>query len=184
MTVELINEIGLNTGDDQKNHDFTSPFTEEIAAITENLRIISSKFVLEESQTKGKMLRLSVLQNLIGLEKSESTKIIAGCFSENFLDNEIYKINNREDKSILKIPDGKFAEVKESGIISSQNKNYNVKPYSQEYSFNIHFSNTIDILLDIFTNFIEGFLQFRQEFFGVTKYYILPTGSLEIKVSF
>ena len=179
MTVELVNVEEINEDDDQKTMIFSSPYAEEIAAIAENLRIISSKFLLEDSPAKEKMLRLSILQNLISLEKNESNKIIAECLSENFLDSELYKDNNTGNEISDRLSDKNIIRTEGAGIISSQNKDYNVKPSVQEYSFNVHFSNTIDVLLDIFTKLIEGFLQFRQEFFGVTKFYTLPTGSLE-----
>ena len=157
---------------------FSNPFAEEISNIINNLQIISSKYSLENYPAKEKMLRLSILQNFLILEKSESNKIMAECFAENFLDKELYKDNNLEEKHINE----KFARVEQSKVISPQNKSYDEKPLAQEYSFNIHFSNSIDVFLDVFTKLIEGFLQFRQEFFGVTKYYSLPTGSLaEIK---
>ena len=178
LEVKLVKEEFLEDEDDQKTMIFSSPFAEEISNIVDNLRIISSKFSLEDLPAKEKMLRLSVLQNLISLEKSESNKIIAECLSESFLDKELYRVNSLQDKGFNK----SFSGVEQPKIISSSNKNFSNKPVPQEYSFNIHFSNTIDVFLDVFSKLIEGFLQFRQEFFGVTKYYILPTSSLsEIK---
>jgi pSer/pThr/pTyr-binding forkhead associated (FHA) protein len=178
LEVELGREEKQDEDDDQRTMIFSSPFAQEISNIVDNLRIISSKFSLEDYPAKEKMLRLSLLQNLISLEKSESNKIITECLSENFLDKELYKINDLKDKSI----DKNFLGADQPKTFPPPVKNYNNKPLAQEYSFNIHFSNTIDVFLDIFTKLIEGFLQFRQEFFGVTKYYTLPTGSLsEIK---
>ena len=179
LTIEVINEKELNEDDDQKTMVFSSPYAEEIAAIAENLRIISSKFILEDAPAKEKMLKLSVLQNLLGLEKSESNKIIAECLSENFLDSELYKIGSAGNKNINQPAEKNIIGSEEPGIVSSQNKNYNAKLSVQEYSFNVHFSSTVDALLDIFAKLIEGYLQFRQEFFGVTKFYTLPTSSLE-----
>ncbi len=175
LEVELVTHEEIAEEDDQKTMIFSSPYAEEISNIVENLRIISSKYSLEGSPSKEKMLRLSVLQNLISLEKDESNKIITECLSENFLDKELFKVNHLEDKNVNK----NFAGIEQSRVVPSTNKSYENKPLAQEYSFNIHFSNTIDVFLDVFTKLIEGFLQFRQEFFGVTKYYMLPTGSLE-----
>ncbi len=178
LEIEVVREERLIEEDDQKTMIFSNPFAEEISNIINNLQIISSKYSLENYPAKEKMLRLSILQNFLILEKSESNKIMAECFAENFLDKELYKDNNLEEKHINE----KFARVEQSKVISPQNKSYDEKPLAQEYSFNIHFSNSIDVFLDVFTKLIEGFLQFRQEFFGVTKYYSLPTGSLaEIK---
>lgn len=175
LDVELVKYEEVAEEDDQKTMIFSSPYSEEISNIVENLRSISSKYSLEGSTSKEKMLRLSILQNLVSLEKDESNKIIAECLSENFMDKDLFKVNHVEDKNVNK----NFAGFEQSKIIVSPNKNYDNKPLAQEYSFNIHFTNTIDVFLDIFTKLIEGFLQFRQEFFGVTKYYMLPTGSLE-----
>ncbi len=177
LEVEYIKEKEaeeVHEDDDQKTMIFASPYAEEIVAIAENLRIISSKYSLEDSQTKGKMLKLSVLQNLLGVDKSDSSRIIAECFSENFLDKGLPQIIDPENSS------SKNNDViPEDELILSQDKNIQQKPAVQEYSFNVHFSNTIDVFLDVFTKLIEGFLQFRQEFFGVTKYYVIPTSSLE-----
>lgn len=48
-----------------------------------------------------------------------------------------------------------------------------------DYSFSSYFSESVDILLDTVTKLIQGYLQFRQEFFGVTIYQTIPTGSLK-----
>ncbi|MCK7532140.1 MAG: hypothetical protein MZV63_14460 [Marinilabiliales bacterium] len=60
--------------------------------------------------------------------------------------------------------------------------NDNLKNNVPDYSFSSHFSEAIDILMDTMIKLIKGFLQFKQEFFGVTIYQTIPTGSLkEIK---
>ncbi len=177
LQIEFVKEKEFLEEDDQKTMIFSSPYSEEIGSIVENLKIISSKYNLDDSSSKEKMLRLSLLQNLLSLEKSESSRIIAECLSENILDKEMSKINSPEENSIL-YSDKSSIKPEEYRMAPAQNKNYNDRPISQEYSFNIHFSNTIDVFLDIFIKLIDGLLQFRQEFFGVTKYYLLPTGSL------
>ena len=48
-----------------------------------------------------------------------------------------------------------------------------------EYSFSAHFSESVDIILDTVIKLIQGFLHFRQEFFGVTIYQTIPTNSLK-----
>ena len=174
LEIEIIQEDRLND-DDQKTRIFSCPYAEEIAAIADNLRKISSKYAFEDTPAKEKILRLSVLQNLTDMDKTESNIIITECLSENFLNKELLKTGEQEGQSGNKniISSGK------QEIFSSQQKNYDDKSFLHEYSFNIHFSNTIDVFLDVFTKLIEGFLQFRQEFFGVTKYYTLPTSSTE-----
>ncbi|MFZ0454591.1 MAG: FHA domain-containing protein [Ignavibacteriaceae bacterium] len=173
--VNMVKEEEIGQDDDQKTMIFSSPYSEEITNIVANLRILSSKYSLEDSPAKEKMLRLSILQNLISLDKDESNKIITECFSENFLGKEFFNVNIPKVSSVNK----NFAVGEQPKIIPSANNNYSSKPLAQEYSFNIHFSNTLDVFLEVFTKLIEGLLQFRQEFFGVTKYYSLPTGSVE-----
>jgi len=48
-----------------------------------------------------------------------------------------------------------------------------------DYSFSTHFSESVDILLETVIKLIQGFLQFRQEFFGGTIYQTIPAGSLK-----
>lgn len=174
LEIEILREERVFE-DDQKTRIFTSPYAEEIGAIAENLRRISAKYSFEDTPSKEKLLRLSVLQNLTGLDKSESNIIITECFTENFLNKELLRTVNDEGRNGNKniISPGK------QEIFSSKNKGLDNKSVPQEYSFNIHFSNTIDVFLDVFIKLIEGFLQFRQEFFGVTKFYTLPAGSPE-----
>ncbi len=174
LAIEIVRDDRVNE-DDQKTRIFTSPYAEEIAAIAENLRKISAKYSFEDSPAKDKMLRLSVLQNLTVLDKSESNIIISECLSENFLNRELLKSFSDERQNGGK----NFISPGIKEVFSPPHNGFDHKPVTQEYSFNIHFSNTIDVFLDIFIKLIEGFLQFRQEFFGVTKFYTLPTGSPE-----
>ena len=154
--------------DDQKTMVFVNPFAEEIAGIAENLKKLSEKFALDDSPMKSEMLKFSLHQNFGDAKQNEINRVIAEYFSENFLDKKIIS----PEKEILepKTPDPKVF------TLPKNEESFN-PPISQDYSFNSHFSNTVDILLETFAKLIQGFLHFRQEFFGITIYHSLPTGS-------
>lgn len=152
--------------DDQKTMVFVNPFAEDIKSIVENLKTLSAKFVLDDSPMKTEMLKFSLSQNLGDFE-DETSKIFAEYFSEKFSD----KKNNNP---VYEIIETKQPEPK----IFSQTQNENT-PATQDYSFNSHFTNTVDILLETFAKLIQGFLHFRQEFFGITIYHTIPTGNLK-----
>ncbi len=156
--------------DDQKTMVFLNPFAEEVAGIAVNLKKLSEKFVLDNSPMKAEMLKFSLLQNLGDLKKDEISKVIAEYFSENFLDKKASII----EKKVVE------TKTSESKIYSLPKSEVNLSSaMSQDYSFNSHFASTIDILLETFAKLIQGFLHFRQEFFGITIYHSLPTGSVK-----
>jgi len=156
--------------DDQKTMVFLNPFAEEIEGIAENLKKLSEKFVLDSSPMKSEMLKFSLHHNFGDVKQNEINKIIAEYFFENFLDKKVKRV----EKEIVE------PKTPESKIYSKPESEVNFNPaISQDYSFSSHFSNTIDILLDTFAKLIQGFLHFRQEFFGVTIYHSLPTGSIK-----
>ena len=174
LEIEIVQDDGIYE-DEQKTMIFSSPFSEDVSAIIESLKKMSSRFDFDNTPDKEKMLRLSILQGLIVLGKSKSNIIITECLSENFLNKESVKVDIPEKESANENFTGSEKhEISFPGIASSDKK-----LLSQEYSFSDQFSNTIDVLLDVFTKLIEGFLQFRQEFFGITKYYTLPSGTLD-----
>lgn len=152
--------------DDQKTMVFLNPFAEEVAGIAENLNKLSEKFLFDNSPMKAEMLKFSLLQNLGDLKKNEAAKVVAEYFDENFLDNKI----SVGEKQLKKTPESKIYSQPKNEV------NFN-SSLSQDYSFNSHFTNTIDILLETFAKLIQGFLHFRQEFFGITIYHSLPAGS-------
>jgi pSer/pThr/pTyr-binding forkhead associated (FHA) protein len=163
---ELIDE------DSQKTMLFSSPFADEIAVIAENLNNLSSKFSLDESPMKSEMLKFSVIQTLNNLDKNESNRIIAEFFSENFLGGSWqHSAQPREEISIS-------GHSKNKSYPFDQDEEKYKSPVHTDFSFNTHFSSSIDILLGTFAKLLQGFLQFRQEFFGVTIYHTLPAGSV------
>ena len=171
LKVELVMKRDTKTFDDQKTMVFSSPFTEEITNLTENLKILSEKYSVDDSPMKSEMLRFSFLQSLNTLENTEMIKILSEYFAEKFLDKEIKADNVSGVEEQIK-------PVRAKNILVESEKD----SLSSDYSFSSHFSNTIDIMLETLIKLIQGYLQYRQEFFGVTIYHTIPTGSLkEIK---
>jgi pSer/pThr/pTyr-binding forkhead associated (FHA) protein len=158
--------------DNQKTMLFSSPFAEEVAGIAENLKNLGAKFSLDASPMKTDMLKFSILQSLNNLEKNETNKIIAEFFSENFLGNSWHGASEPREEIVAS---GR-SEKKVYQFVQSEEK-YNPQVMNDS-SFSMHFSSSIDVLLETFAKLVQGFLQFRQEFFGVTIYHTLPVGSL------
>ncbi len=160
IKMELVKEQEISEDDDQKTMVFSSPFAEEVNNIVESLNRISEKFSEDDSPMKLEMLKFSVMQSFNFLEKNQSNKYLAEYFAEHFLDKKI-QVHSPQPQP--------RTEPKKTSEPSSL----------QAYSLSSHFTETIDVLLDTFTKLIQGFLQFRQEFFGVTIYHTIPTGSLK-----
>ncbi|HSP87659.1 MAG TPA: FHA domain-containing protein, partial [Ignavibacteriaceae bacterium] len=168
IDLQLVKEKEQVPEDDQKTMVFVNPFAEEVAGIAENLKKLSEKFAFDNSPMKAEMLKFSLLQNLGDLKKDDMGKVIAEYFDETFLD----KKPALNEKQIFKAPESKVYSAPKTEM------NFN-SSIPQDYSFNSHFTNTVDILLETFAKLIQGFLHFRQEFFGITIYHSLPTGSIK-----
>jgi pSer/pThr/pTyr-binding forkhead associated (FHA) protein len=182
LEVELVMQRDTKTFDDQRTMVFSSPFAKDVKNLSENLKSLSEKYSLDESPKKGEMLRFSILQSLNTLKNDEMTRILSEYFAEKFLDKENYPDNTNNQKLVT--PDDLSSQIEpiksadEKNILMESDK----ESASRDYSFDSHFSNTIDIMLETLIKLIQGFLQYRQEFFGVTIYHTIPTGSLkEIK---
>ena len=169
LEVELVKEQELPEEDDQKTMVFSSPFAEEINAIAEHLARISGKFTEDGSPMKREMLKFSIMQSFNFLEKNDTNRLIAEYFAEHFLDKKIQ----------TPVPSAQIREEKPSPVSVTDHKKSAEHSSLQDYSLGSHFTETIDLLLDTFTRLIQGFLQFRQEFFGVTIYHTIPIGSLK-----
>lgn len=169
LRVELVKEQELTEDDDQKTMVFSSPFAEEVNTIAESLNKIADKFREEDSPMKMEMFKFSVMQSFNFLDKNEPNTFIAEYFTEHFLDRK------------SAVPSNAAPPVKRPSENQPPRKNVKDEGGSslQDYSLGSHFTETIDVLLDTFSKLIHGFLQFRQEFFGVTIYHTIPTGSLK-----
>ncbi len=171
LEVELVKETETIPEDDQKTMVFSSPFAEEINNILENLNRISDKFSADNSPMNMEMLKFSVMQSFNFLEKNEPTKYIAEYFAEHFLDRKI--------KQSISPPAVQNDRSTSESQIKQVKRTTEPAESLQAYSLSSHFTETIDVMLDTFSKLIQGFLQFRQEFFGVTIYHTIPTASLK-----
>lgn len=174
----VLDKIIIEDDDDQKTMVFSSPFAADVNDLAESLKTLAAKYVLDDSPGKADMLKFSVLQSFSSIEKNDVGKILTEYFADHYLDNSFRKplVQQPELKSEIKIQETpKYESL-------SEIKNVNDSPsvsLPPEYYFSSHFSNTTDVLLEAFATLIQGFLQFRQEFFGVTIYHTLPVGSLK-----
>lgn len=174
----VLDKVIIEDDDDQKTMVFSSPFAADVNDLAESLKILAAKYSLDESPGKADMLKFSVLQSFSSFEKNDVGKILAEYFADHYLDNSFKKSSAQQPelKSEIKIQETpKYESL-------SEIKNVNESPsvsLPPEYYFSSHFSNTTDVLLEAFATLIQGFLQFRQEFFGVTIYHTLPVGSLK-----
>ena len=168
LEVELVKEKEVQNDDEQKTMVFSSPYAEEVNAILDNLNKISEKFNSDDSPMKLEMLKFSVMQSFNFLEKNEPNKYFAEYFAEHFLDHQ--PVSQPHVQKEIPKPEPQVKQVvrkpEHSESISS-------------YSLSSHFTETIDVMLDTFSKLIQGFLQFRQEFFGVTIYHTIPTATLK-----
>lgn len=177
LSVNLVAEKSVVQDDDQKTMVFSNPFAEDVASILESIKNLSVKYAFDETPGKSEMLRFSILQSFSSFEKNDVSKVLAEYFSEHFLDGLSKEPQLKaEIKSEIKIKDI-LAEEPPSFI--KQQKAGESAPLHPEYFFTPHFSNVSDILVEAIATLVQGFLQFRQEFFGVTIYHTMPVGSLK-----
>jgi hypothetical protein len=157
--------------EDQKTMIFSNPFAEDAANIMEGFKMLAAKYALEESPMKDEMLKSSFQQNVNEFDKNDTNRFLAGLFPEFFGGLPAAGIPMKQEIKIKEAP-------KPEPVIQTPG----AANIPEEKYLGSHFSNTVDVLLGTFIKLTQGFLQFRQEFFGVTIYHTLPTGSLkEIK---
>ena len=171
LEAELVKDQVISEEDDQKTMVFSSPFAEEVSNIVENLNKIAGKFAEDYSPMKMEMFKFSVMQSFNFLEKNEPNEYLAEYFAEHFLGKKIPAAQPSVMQSTFETPVRQQVKHEKAGRESISS--------IQDYSLGSHFTETIDVLLDTFSKLIQGFLQFRQEFFGVTIYHTIPTGSLK-----
>ena len=161
--------------DEQRTMVFSSPFDDEVNRIFEGINKLSEKYYTDNSPLKSEMLRVSLMQNIEKLIPDESIHVLSEYFANKFLDQALIN-QSKNYLSSVNIPRAEKQKiVSESQFIL----NDNLKKITPDYSFSSHFSEAIDILMDTMIKLIKGFLQFKQEFFGVTIYQTIPTGSLK-----
>ncbi|MBW7841673.1 MAG: FHA domain-containing protein [Ignavibacterium sp.] len=160
--------------DDQKTMIFSNPFVDEVQKISDSILKLSEKYFYDESPLKGEMLRMSIMQGLDGLLSNDVNKVLSEYFASKFLDQNLSSPGKTEPSP--KILSEEKPQIKSNTQTSHPTQS--AKPQI-DYSFSSYFSESVDILLDTVTKLIQGYLQFRQEFFGVTIYQTIPTGSLK-----
>lgn len=164
--------------DDQKTMFFSSPFDEDISKISEDIAKLSEKYFYDESPLKSEMLRVSIMQGFEKLVSTDVSKVLSEYFSTKFLDQHMAH-QSKKDFSSVSIPPQEKPKVKQEVHSAYQES---TSKSAADYSFSSHFSESVDIMLETIIKLIQGYLHFRQEFFGVTIYHTIPTGSLkEIK---
>jgi hypothetical protein len=180
IDLEMISDRDTKTFDDQKTMIFASPFADELESFANEFKKLTEKYLFDASPGKEEMLRFSVMQILGSQENNEGARIISEFFAHKFLEQSGFSgnIDFSSKVSTTKISSPvkpKSPEpIKTSVPLSSDS--------THDYSFSSHFSQTVDLVLENLIKLIQAYLQFRQEFFGVTIYHTIPTGSLkEIK---
>jgi len=177
VTLEQIKVESAPQWDDQKTMIFSNPFVDEVQKISDSILKLSEKYFYDESPLKSEALRMSIMQGLDGLLANDVNKVLSEYFASKFLDQSFSSAVKSE--SSPKIVTEEKPPVKTN--IQTSVSETSGKPQI-DYSFSSYFSESVDVLLDTVTKLIQGYLQFRQEFFGVTIYQTIPTGSLkEIK---
>ena len=175
VVLEQTKKESIPIFDDQKTMFFSSPFDDDISKISEDLAKLSEKYFYDESPLKSEMLRVSVMQGFERLVSSDVSKILSEYFATKFLDQNLVH-QNKKDFSSVNVPPQEKPKAKQEVRSTYQES----KPKSNtDYSFSSHFSETVDIMLETVIKLIQGYLHFRQEFFGVTIYHTIPTGSLK-----
>jgi len=173
VVLELPRSTSAPIFDDQKTMAFSSPFDADVAKISEDIANLSEKYFYDESPLKSEMLRVSVMQGFERVVQSDVVQILSEYFATKFLDQNLSHFGKKEIPAV-NIPQEEKPKLKTQTVSSETSS----KP-SADYSFSSHFSETVDVMLDTITKLIQGFLHFRQEFFGVTIYHSIPTGSLK-----
>lgn len=175
VILEQTKKESIPVFDDQKTMFFSSPFDEDISKISADLAKLSEKYFYDESPLKSEMLRVSIMQGFEKLVPSDVSKILSEYFATKFLDQNMAHQSKRDFSSVSIPPQEKLKAKQE---VHSTSQTSTSKP-AADYSFSTHFSESVDILLETVIKLIQGYLHFRQEFFGVTIYHTIPTGSLK-----
>lgn len=175
VVLEQVKTMNAPNFDDQKTMIFSNPFLDDVAMISDSILKLSEKYFYDESPFKSEMLRMSVMQGLDKMMPNDVNQMLSEYFATKFLDQSSISQNKKDFSS----PNINLDEKpKTKSNVQSTSAQASLKP-AADYSFSTSFSETVDILLDTVVKLIQGFLQFRQEFFGVTIYQTIPTGSLK-----
>ena len=178
LEVTAIEKEEIEDDDSQKTMMFSSPFAEYVANLNAALKSLSEKYSGSEDQMKSEYLRMDFLSNMSKDNYSGISSFLSEYFSDGSAANKVEPVQKEENKwGDIPTPN----EVPPEQVIPpkvEENKPV-TKISSEDYSFKSQFSESFDILLESITKLIQGFWQFRQEFFGVTIYQSMPTTSVE-----
>jgi pSer/pThr/pTyr-binding forkhead associated (FHA) protein len=177
LEVTEIEKEEIEEDDSQKTMMFSSPFAEDVANLNTALKNLSEKYSNSEDQMKSEYMRMDFLSNMSKDNYSDISSFLLEYFSDGSSakkEEPVQSENKWGDIPIQK-------EVPQEPIIQPnfEESKPAVKKSSEDYSFKSQFSESFDILLESITKLIQGFWQFRQEFFGVTIYQSMPTTSVE-----
>jgi pSer/pThr/pTyr-binding forkhead associated (FHA) protein len=170
LAVTLMNEKVRKYDDDQKTMVFSNPFQEDAAVVMETFKILAAKYALEQSPMKDELLKMSFRQNISEMDQNETNRFLAGLFPEFF-----GGIEAPHPAAGIPAPKKEPEPVRQAAPKYEKAASF----IPEEKYLGSHFSSTVDVLLETFIKLIQGFLHFRQEFFGVTIYHTIPTGSLQ-----
>jgi len=168
VQIEKQNDILAN----DKTMLFSSPFTNEVLDLAKSLKKLSEKFSMIEDQLRDEYFKIDLLGALSQINFSNIGPLIADFFNDQYL---ILKKQKYHENSLNP---NVVHSVREISDPKTENEQIS-KKLGDNFSFNSHLSNSFDILLAVVTKLIQGFWQFRQEFFGVTIYQSLPIESVE-----
>ncbi len=179
ITVELLSEPDKEVvfDDDQKTMVFSNPFAGEVSSILESIQSLSIKYAFDDTPGKSELLRFSILQGLSSMEKNDVNKVMAEFFAENYLDGG-NRIKPKQPEFRVETPVTEPPKHDQQSFMK-QAKVSESAPLSPDFFITSYFSSISDILVETVATLIQGFLQFRQEFFGVTIYHTMPVGSLK-----
>lgn len=181
-------ESKLLSEDDNKTIVFASQYDDEISNIAENLKKIAEKYFADDSPAKSDALRFTLGQAFSGIDIQDVKNILAGALSGDVFKGNIStqaKNTNQAKKS-----NGSHGfEPSESsetdqlpGLFKKLQPEHQAEHYagfSGEYPFSPNFTGILDSLLEMFSKLTQGFLYFRQEFFGSTIFNQIPAESLK-----
>ena len=178
LEVTAIEKEEIEDDDSQKTMMFSSPFAEDVANLNTALKSLSEKYSISEDQMKSEYLRMDFLSNMSKDNYTGISSFLSEYFSDGSAVNKVEPVQKEENKwGDIPTPN----DVPQEQVIPPKVKESKpvAKVSSEDYSFKSQFSESFDILLESITKLIQGFWQFRQEFFGVTIYQSMPTTSVE-----
>lgn len=152
---------------DDRTMIFQSPFDDDVAELAKLLNKINETYNTADSRTRNEVFRLSLMNSLSEVNLDSVGKIVTEFFSYQFPGENKQVDDSRYKETRIKEPD----PVIPKKTVSSMSQT--------DFSISTQFSKSFDLMLSAFSKLIQGFWQFRQEFFGLTIYQTMPVSSAE-----